>query len=73
MTGLIEQILVERFGTPAIVERANLLEHRWNETTEPLRCLLFKPRACARTSKPELLDLELIYGDAVRHSPGRRP
>jgi hypothetical protein len=63
--GLFEQLLVERYGPPTHVARAQFVEYRWNDNAEPLRCVLFKAVRLPAGLRPEDPDLNWVYGDAA--------
>jgi hypothetical protein len=65
MIGIIEQVLRERYGEPHVVPGTAVVEYRWNEERESLRCVLYKLAEASPGSDPQPLALRRMYGDAI--------
>jgi hypothetical protein len=65
MTGLVENVLIERYGNQTIIQTTQFIENHWNDKYESLRCLLFKAVVSANYSHSEQHVLEQVYGDVL--------
>jgi len=65
MSGLVEQVLKERYGEPLVVSGAMLVEHRWNEEREARRCELCRLAGARPASETTPLLLQPVYGDFI--------
>jgi hypothetical protein len=65
MSGLVEQVLKERYGEPLVVSGAMLVEHRWNEEREARRCELYRLAGARPASETTPLLLQSVYGDFI--------
>lgn len=65
MSGLVEEVLRERYGVPQVISGATLVEYRWREEREPRRCVLYKLAAATSVSETTPLFLQRVYGDFI--------
>lgn len=65
MSGLVEDVLTERYGSPMIVTGLELTEYRWNDDREAFRCHLYKPPALHTADTGRFVVLRRVYGDAL--------
>jgi hypothetical protein len=63
--GLIETLLVERFGAPTVTRSDLGTEHSWNTSEESRECLLYKPLSWDDRQRREFAVLRPLYGDAM--------
>jgi hypothetical protein len=64
MTGIIETLLIERYGQPTACFSEQGSELRWNSNDARRQCRLFKSLAWTIELRSKLGVLEPIYGDA---------
>jgi hypothetical protein len=65
MSGLIEYVLIERFGLPVTAAAETGVEHRWNAGDERRESVLFLPLVWNDLRRHQYGQLESIYGDAM--------
>jgi len=65
MIGLLERVLRDRYGEPAILVSGLFREFQWNTNCESRKCVLYKPNPPGIDVASPLGDLGSIYGDAV--------
>jgi len=65
MSGIMEEILTQRYGAPSVVATDELREYRWNQDNEPLSCVLYKALSPSAIRRPDTDVCSRIYGDVL--------
>jgi hypothetical protein len=65
MTGIIEEVLFERYGRQIVSLTADFSMSTWNADTEAKRCIIYKPRDVGEVQDPPFPQLRELYGDAL--------
>jgi hypothetical protein len=65
MVGILEKLLRERYGQASIVASTPLVEYRWNEGADALRCTLYKLPDSPEEFGEDTAILRPVYGDAA--------